>query len=249
MTKERLLTFIGFLLLVVGWHIASLYMHELILSSPKDTFLALWKILDTDYFKKHFWVSMQRVSLGLFIGCVAGFVLGIIAGLYKEVRCLLEPIRWLLMSLPPIILVVLSMLWFGMGSTMAIFIISMVTAPIVYINIYKGIDMVDEHLIEMAQIYNFSLWTKLTTIYVPAIVTPLSATMVMIIDAGARMVVMAELLGTNNGIGFVVGEARSNLEIPLLFAWILMVIIVVAIVEFGVLHPMHNYLMRWKNEK
>ncbi len=224
-------------------------MHKLIIASPYDALKALSHIIGTDEFNEHFWVSIKRVSVGLSIGAVGGFVLGVIAGLFKKIRYLLEPLRWLLMSIPPVILVVLAMLWFGMGSVMTIFIISLVTAPTVYINTYKGIDMVDEEIIEMADIYKFSFTSKLIHIYIPSIVSPLSAALVTITGAGARMVVMAELLGANSGIGFVIGETRSNLEIPQLFAWVLTIITVVGLFEFGMLRPLHNHLMKWKDER
>lgn len=245
-SRERLLTAVGFLMLLLGWQLLSLTMHELIISSPYDAVTSLWRMLGTETFSEHFFVTLKRISVGIVLGGLSGFALGLIAGLNKDIKYLLEPLRWLIMSIPPVIVVVVAMLWFGMGSTMAIFIVSVIVAPTVYINTYKGIEMIDSHLLEVAHVYKFNFFMRLKDIYAPAIAGPLSAALVMITCQGARTVVMAELLGANDGIGFAIGENRENLEIPDLFAWVLTSLAIVAVFEFILFKPIQNHFMRWK---
>ncbi len=221
-------------------------MHEIVLASPIQATVALWDMVQTPNFFEHFLVTLKRVSIGILIGGFAGFSLGIIAGLNRDIKSLLEPLRWLLMSVPPVVVVVLAMLWFGMGSTMAVFLISVLVAPTIYINTARGIEMVDEDLVEVAKIYKFSFFTLLKDVYTPAIAGPLSAAIVLGTCQAARVVVMAELLGANEGVGYMVGFTRSNLEIPQLFAWVLTTLFIVAIFEFILFRPIQNYFVRWK---
>lgn len=244
--KENLLITTGFFLLLAGWQLLSVFMHDLIISSPSEAITSLYDLIVDARFNEHFFPSLKRITLGIFMGSAAGFGLGVVAGLNNNIRYLLEPLRWLLMSIPPIILVVLGMLWFGMGSTMVVFIISIVIAPVVYISTCKGIEMVDTSLVEMTRIYGFSFLMRLRHLYLPAIIGPLSAALVIITGSAARMVVMAELLGANNGIGFAIGDARSNLEIPELFAWVVSVIAIVAMFEFVFLKPLQSHFSKWK---
>ncbi len=234
------------MLLLVGWQILSLNMHAIVLASPMQTITSLWVMLQTPYFFEHFSITLMRVSIGLLIGGFVGFFLGIIAGLSRDIKCLLEPLRWLTMSIPPVVVVVLAMLWFGMGSTMAIFLIAVLIAPTIYINTARGIEMVDKDLVEVARIYKFSAFTILKDVYTPAIAGPLSAAIVLGTCQAARVVVMAELLGANEGVGYAIGFTRSNLEIPQLFAWVLTTLFIVAIFEFILFRPIQNYFTRWK---
>ncbi len=234
------------MLLLVGWQILSLNMHEIVLASPIQATTALWEMIQTPYYFEHFLVTLKRVSIGILIGGFAGFFLGIVAGLNRDIKCLLEPLRWLTMSVPPVVVVVLAMLWFGMGSTMAIFLISVLVAPTIYINTARGIEMVDKDLVEVAKVYKFSPLTILKDVYTPAIAAPLSAAIVLGTCQAARVVVMAELLGANEGVGYAIGFTRSNLEIPQLFAWILTTLFIVAIFEFILFRPIQNYFVRWK---
>lgn len=241
--RERLLTAAGFVMLLAGWQVLSLNMHEIILASPAQTISALWNMLGTSYWIDHSLITLHRISLGIALGGTGGFVLGLGAGLSKDIKCLLEPLRWLIMSVPPVIIVVLAMLWLGMGSNMAIFIVSVMVAPNIFINTAKGIEMVDKNLVEMSHLYKFNFFMLVKDVYIPAIAGPLSAAVVMVTCQGARVVVMAELLGANDGIGYALGVTRSNLEIPELFAWVLTSLAIVGVFEFILFQPIQNRFM------
>ena len=246
-SRERILTAVGFLLLLAGWQVLSLTMHQIILASPLQALSALWNMLGTSYVSGHFLLTLKRISIGIVIGGVFGFALGIVGGLNRNIKFILEPLRWLIMSMPPVIVVVLAMLWFGMGSTMVVFIVSLLVFPNVYLNTVKGIEMVDQNLLEVSQLYRFNFFMLIRDVYTPAIIGPLSAAVVLITCQGARVVVMAELLGANDGIGYALGVTRSNLEIPQLFAWVLTSLGIVAVFEFILFRPLQNRFMRWKS--
>lgn len=245
-SHATLFTFFGVILLFFFWQVASVLMHSLIIASPKDTLIALYRMFGTEFFHEHFSVSLKRIFIGVSIGAMAGFALGIIAGLYENVKNLLEPFRWVLMSIPAVVVVVMAMLWFGMGTSMVVFITSVLLSPIVYVNTIKGMEMTDDNILEMAEIYRFSLWMKLKNIYVPAIIAPLSAAMAIVMGNGVRVVILSEVLGTNEGIGYALSSARTNLQVPELFACVFLSLIIVGLFEYLMLRPVQNYLLKWK---
>lgn len=245
-SRKFLFSFFGFLLLITGWHIMSLFMHSIVIASPYNAFMSLCEITVTERFQNYLWVTTQRIFMGIFWGGLTGFVLGLLAGLKEDIKSLLEPMRWTLMSVPPVVVVVLAMLWFGMGSTMVVFITGLLLMPVVYVNTVKGMEMVDEGLIEMAHIYKLSLWLRLRHIYIPAITSPLIAAMVILIGSGVRVVLLAELLGTSEGIGYAMSMASTTLEISELFAYVIVGIGIVGITEFLILKPIQDYVLRWK---
>lgn len=244
--REAILTTVGFLSLLLAWQVASMNMHALILASPYQAVTTLWGIMKTPDFTHHFFTTLRRISAGLMIGGSVGIMLGFAVGLNKDLKCLLEPLRWLIMSVPPIVIVVLAMLWFGMGTTMVVFMVALMVAPAIYVNTYKGIEMVDRNLVEVSQLYKFTAVMRIRDVYLPAIIGPLSAAAIIVTCQAARTVVMAELLGAYAGIGYVIEEARSDLEIPTLFAWVLTSLAIVAFFEFVIFKPIHNYLVRWQ---
>jgi len=245
--KKLIFSFLGFVLLLLVWQIASIFMHEIIIASPYQAFSELLNMFKTNRFWEALFITFKRAVIGITFGSIIGFILGVFSGLNQNIKNLFEPMRWMIMSISPIIVVVIAMLWFGMGSKMVIVITAILLAPIVYVNTIKGIEMVDERLIEMSNVYKYSIIQKLKHIYIPALVGPLSVAMTIVITSGMRIIVLAELLGTNNGIGYEISFARTNMNTPELFAWVIVTLSFVGMAEYLIFKPVENYLLRWKN--
>ncbi|MNZ36152.1 putative aliphatic sulfonates transport permease protein SsuC [compost metagenome] len=150
------------------------------------------------------------------------------------------------MATPPVVVVVLAMLWFGLGSAMVVFISVLMLAPGMYVNTVKGMLMVDHDLLEMARVYRFGAWQKLRHLYVPALTAPLGAALLIATCGGVRLVVMAEVLGAESGAGFALANARSTFDSAGLYAWTLLILLLVAGLEFALLQPLQRRMGRWQ---
>jgi NitT/TauT family transport system permease protein len=150
------------------------------------------------------------------------------------------------MSIPPVIVVVLAMLWFGLGSTMVIFITMLMMAPGMYVNTLKGMQLVDRSLVEMTHVYRFGHWMRLRHLYLPALTAPLTAALLIATAGGVRLVVMAEVLGAESGAGYALANARSTFDSGQLYAWVLLVLLLVAALEFALLQPLQRRLTQWQ---
>lgn len=246
-TPGALYSAFGVLLLIFFWQLASGHMSGLVIAPPADTLRALYRILSrTDFLSSHFLVSIQRLFLGIAFGVAAGFGLGIPAGLSRPFRLMLEPFRWVLMSIPAVVVIMVALLWFGMGSAMVVFITSLLLSPVVYVSTIEGMHSVDRDLVEMAEIYRFSLWMKIRDIYLMSIAVPLASGMAIVIGNGIRIVVLAEVLGAHEGLGYVLSSARTNLDIAELYALVLLSLLIVGITDFCMLKPVLNKIMRWR---
>lgn len=247
-SRKALFSFLGLALLVGLWQTAAMVMSRLIISSPIDAGQALSRMISDPVFVwDHFLITLQRVLSGVLLGSAAGFSLGIIAGLYQEVKYMLEPLRWLLMSIPAVVVVVVAMLWFGMGSTMVIVISSVFLTPVVYVSTVKGMEELDDNILEMAQVYRFPFLMKIKNIYLPSITAPLCSALVLVVCNGVRVAILAEVMGANEGIGFRLAYARVNLDIPDVFSCVLLCLVLVGGLEFLLLRPLQNYLLRWRS--
>lgn len=245
-SRATVVRLIGVVVILIGWQAATWSLGELAIASPYQTITTFFTMVPGDYFTDNFFITMKRLFIGVGIGSLIGFSLGILAGLYDDVKNFLEMFIWILMSVPPVVVTVLAMLWFGMGSNMVVFIVSLMLLPFVYINVLKGMELVDETLIEMSEIYHYSFTMKLFHLYIPAISAPLLAAMNIVFGNGIRVVVLAELLGAFDGIGYAIGISRSNLEVAELFSWVLATLLIVAFFQYILLKPAQEYFLRWK---
>jgi NitT/TauT family transport system permease protein len=237
---------LGIIAVLLVWQILSMTLSEIIVASPSATFAALGRLASDGSLWRQFGNSLLRLLIGLGAGSVVGVSLGITAGLNKRVQLFLEPLRWVVMTVPAIIILVLAMLWFGVGSTPVIFMTAVITLPITYVNTLEGMLAVDARIIEMAQVYKIPSNIRLREIYLPGIGSAVMAGLTLASGVGVRASILAEFLGARNGIGHSLFLSWTFLDTPALFAWILVTFALLGIVEFGVLKPVRDYLMRWK---
>ena len=235
-------------LFLTAWQALSIVFHEIIIASPADTFLSLIQMVQTVDFWKNVGITVERFGLSLLFGSLVGFGLGLVAGLNKKMRWLFEPFRWSLMTMPPVVLVVVSMIWFGMGSIQTIFVTALLIIPIIYVNTIEGIEAVDANILEMGRVYKANSRMLLKEIYLPGIGGPVLAGLTLSAGLGIRIVVLAELLGAFSGIGYEFSLARTNLDTPALFAWIMVCLFLGGFVDLGILNPIRDHIMRWKEE-
>lgn len=237
---------LGIVLLLLAWHFTAVHLGPLLMATPVQTARALAVLVTSDAFHHHAITSLFRILAGVGLGIATGFTLGLLAGRFARLRALLEPLRWLLMSVPGVIVVVLAMLWFGMGTAMVVFITLVLIAPGMYVNTLKGLLLVDPALLEMARVYRFGRWRQLRHVVLPALTAPLCAALLIATCGGVRLVVMAEVLGATNGAGFALANARSTFDAGELYAWVVLVLGLVAVLELGLLRPLQQRLTRWQ---
>ncbi len=236
----------GICLLFICWWLVSLFFDEIIIASPLKTVASLGSMMCTGAFWKSVGISFQRFALALLLGSFIGFAFGLAAGLNDAVRWLFEPFRWILMTIPPPVVVVVSMIWFGMGSVQTVFVTTVLIMPIMYLNTLAGIDAVDQQLVEMAGIYRAPGTMLLRDLYIPGVGAHVLAGLSLAAGMGVRIVVLSELLGAYSGIGYEFSLARTNLDTPALFAWVMVCLILGGGLEICILNPMRNHIMKWQ---
>lgn len=241
----------GYGLLGIGlffliWQILSEITTEIIIASPLSSLLMLVQMAQTSFFWKALGITLARFGISIFLGTSLGFLLGLFAGLKPNIKRLFEPIRWSLMSMPPVVVVSIGMIWFGIGGGQTIFVTSLLILPIMYVSTIEGVEIIEPGLLEMAWVYRANSFQILRHIYLPGMAGPLLSGMILSAGLGIRLIVLAEVLGANTGLGYEFSVARMNLDSPAIFAWILVCLIVVGLFEFGFMGPARMHIMKWK---
>jgi NitT/TauT family transport system permease protein len=157
--------------------------------------------------------------------------------------------RWALMGVPPVVVVTISMIWFGIGGVQTIFVAAILILPIMYVNTVEGIEAIDSRILEMGRMYKTPAPMMLREIYLPGISSPALAGVTLAAGLGIRIVVLAEVLGAFSGIGYEFSLARINLETPKLFAWVIVCLLLVGLFEWAILSPAKERIMGWRKEQ
>jgi NitT/TauT family transport system permease protein len=90
------------------------------------------------------------------------------------------------------------------------------------------------------------LWLRLRHLYIPALTAPLSAALLIAVNGGIRLVVMAEVLGADSGVGHALANARATFDSTELYAWVLLILAFVGVLELALIQPLQRTLGRWQ---
>ena len=237
---------LGVIALLVLWELLSLWVDPVFVASPVDTAKALGQLAADGSLGTQLLITLKRLVIGLAIGAGLGWIVGLVAGLEPRLRSFLEPVRWVGMTIPAVIIAVMALLWFGLGDFAVIFVVAMITAPSMYVNTMAGVLAIDPRLVELGRVYRFSRRLMLTEIYLPGSASPALAGLTLATGIGVRAVILAEVLGAVSGIGHSFNRAKSYLETPEVFAWIVLLLVLMALLEFGILRPLRRRVLRWR---
>lgn len=235
-------TCIGILLI---WTVLSFNFPSILIPSPYETLVALWKITITGELLQQFYLTMIRMSIGLLIGMTFATICGLLAGRFAVIYEIFRPIISFLLGIPPIILVVVAMVWFGTNSIIPVFVVSILVIPTFYINIANGCRQIDSQLLQMATVYQKSNWQKFRFIILPSLMIPFLTACSLAAGGAVRITIMAELLGTSNGVGAALTMARININTDKVFAWTFISVLTIIAIDIFILNPLKVKMMKW----
>ncbi|MGM7634275.1 ABC transporter permease [Bacillus sp. Hm123] len=247
-SKSRSIQLISIFALLTAWYIISLFFPSILIPSPYETACAIWEITRTGQLFEQLSISLVRMIIGFTIGAIIAISLGIMAGLNETIYEAFRPVTAILMGIPPIILVVLALVWFGTNSSIAIFVVSILIFPTFFLNIANGFRQMDQQLLDMAKVYQKSKWVLLKDIIFPSLMVPLFTACSIAFGSAVRTTVMAELLGASDGIGASLSMARININTDVVFAWTVISILLIIGIDYLILKPMKEKLFQWSGD-
>lgn len=153
--------------------------------------------------------SLWRVIAGFVVGAGLALPFGLAMGASDTMYRYLNPLLQVLRPIPPIAYIPLSILWFGLGNPPAIFLIALGAFFPVLINTIAGVRAVDSIYLRAARNLGASQMTIFRRVILPA-ATPYILSGVRIgIGTAFIVVIVAEMIAVNNGLGFRILEARE----------------------------------------
>ncbi|TKT75872.1 ABC transporter permease [Aquamicrobium sp. LC103] len=184
-------------------------------SAVLDTFVQLY---ETGLLWKHLLPSLQRLFVGAFLGIAAGVSLGVMIGLFSLVRAGLVPLVAALFPIPKIALLPLFVIWFGIDEASKYALIAFGTFTPTVVATYGAVDNVDRSLIRMGQSFGLSWWSIVRKIVLPGAFPAILSGLRVSISIAIILLVAAEMLGAEYGVGSYILEAGALYDLERLFA-------------------------------
>ncbi len=216
-----------FALLLLAWEMASRarLIDPLFLPAPSQIWKALEAMTASGELASHLAASLLRISAGWLIGTAAGVVLGGLIGLSWLGRSTGLPFISALFPVPKIALLPLLILWFGIGEASKIATIALGVFFPMAVSTYAGIDNVQRNLIRMAQSFNVPFAKIIVDVVIPSMLPSILSGFRISASIALILVVSAEMIGANTGIGALLLTSGNLMQTDQLMAGIVAIAI------------------------
>jgi ABC-type nitrate/sulfonate/bicarbonate transport system permease component len=162
--------------------------------------------------------SLGRMLAGFALAVGGGVALGALLGFSRTLSTALDPVLQFLRALPPPALIPVSLLVFGAGDSAKVFLIALGAVWPVLLNTVDGVRGVDRTAMDMARSYRVPAHARLTRLVLPAALPRIFAGARTALGIAIILMVVSELIGADNGVGYVVQLAQRGFDIPEMWA-------------------------------
>ncbi|CCE03082.1 putative ABC transporter, permease protein [Bradyrhizobium sp. STM 3809] len=196
--------------------------NPLFLPTPLGILRALYRLAESGALWQHLSASLLRILSGWALGTASGIVVGFAIGLWRIARSIGITFVSALFPIPKIAVLPLLILWLGIGEQPKIATIALGVFFSTTISVYSGVDAVPRNLIRMAQSFDVPFPTIVRKVIWPGALPSILAGFRITASVALMLVVSAEMIGAETGIGTFVLQAGNLMQTDQLMAGILM---------------------------
>ena len=238
---------LGFLVL---WQISPAlgWTDPAVLPPLDQIIVALWNGVVSGPLVGDITISLQRSGLAFGAAVLIGVPLGLLMGQIRGVERSLDPILQLFRQTSALALYPVFILLLGLGETSKVFVIFWATLFPVLLATTDGVKQVDAKLIEMARVYGANRLTTFRRVVLPGSLPSIFVGLRLSATTELLLLIAAEMIGANKGVGFQVMNAQYNFQIPLMFAAILLLAVLGLSANYALV-LLQKRLCRWSDVK
>jgi len=193
----------------------------------------------------HIGESLYRIGLGWAIGTTAGLAIGLAMGIFSVARAIGIPITAAIFPIPKIALLPLFILWFGIGESSKVATIALGVFFPTVISAYSAVDNVPRNLIRMGQSFGVPASSIVAKIVLPGAMPGILAGFRISTSIALILVVAAEMIGADYGIGAFILAAGNLMQTDQLIAGVVMLSLLGLAISV-VLGMLERRLLRWR---
>jgi NitT/TauT family transport system permease protein len=234
------------LLVGIGWEVMARSARNPLVPDVATIFSKFFEIVGNGLAVEELSATLVRVLVGLAAAFPVAVALGIASGRSDRVRRLFDPILLLGLTIPSLVWALLCVIWFGLGLTSPVVTVVLASVPVLSLNIQQGAAAISSDLLEMAHIYRFSRGDRLMYLWLPGIAPYLLAGWRLGLSHAWKVVVLVEMFGMPNGVGYQISYEFGSHDVAGVLAWTLVFAVALSIIEFGLLKNIERFSTRWR---
>jgi NitT/TauT family transport system permease protein len=233
-------------LLLAAWFAGSHIVGVRLLPEPQTVGLAIVQEARSGALAFNLGVTLARVAASFTMAMALGAVIGLAMGRVPIFDRLADPWLVMLLNLPALVIIVLAYVWAGLTETAAIAAVALNKLPIATVTVREGARALDRTLDEMATVFRMGRWVRLRHVILPQLAPYLAAAARSGLSLVWKIVLIVELLGRPNGVGFEIGVAFHLFDVTRILAYALAFVAVMLAIETFLVQPFERYISRWR---
>ena len=230
---------------VLLWWMVYLLFPRL-MPGPLSTFRDAVRLLSDGTFFFHMFQSLRRVFVGAAFAMVFSVAVGIYMGTVVMGERFFQPLVVLGLTIPGLMWALIAVMLFGINEIASYFAVAVTIFPMLVINIWAGVKALDKELIDMSHVFHFSPWMKISQVIIPQLVPNIFAAMRYGLGLAWKVVVVVEMFGTSNGVGYQVMKAYQVFDMESVIAWTLTFVVAMIFIEYAMINLLERRLTAWR---
>ena len=232
------------LLIVWQWSSSAGILPSRFLPSPRAVVSSFIELSASGELWMHVRVSTLRALAGFAVGGGLGLLLGLLTGSLHWAETLLDTTIQMVRNIPPLALIPLVILWFGIDESAKLFLLSLGVFFPVYLNTFHGIRSADQGLIEMARSYGLSGWPLYRDVILPAALPSILVGVRFSLGLVWVLLIVAETISAQAGIGYMTMNAREFLQTDVVLVGVLLYALLGKLADL-LSRGLEKYCLRW----
>lgn len=238
---------LSLLLLFLLWEVAArIAGNPRLMPGPLAVLTTLGRELVAGELLLHLGMTLWRVAASFTLAMTLGMVLGILLGRSRACDAIGGPWVIFFLNLPALVVIVLAYVWIGLTETAAVTAVAINKIPNVTVTIREGVRAIDSDLMAMARIFRIGRGRTLRHVILPQLAPYVLAASRTGLALVWKIVLVVELLGRSNGVGFEIGTRFQLFDVTGILAYALAFVAIVQTIEWLVLQPLERRANAWR---
>ena len=243
-TAGRVLSLAAFLGLWWAWAVVA--GKPALLPAPPAVLGFAWRATLSGAMPRNMALTGLRVAAAFSVSMLTGTAVGYLAGRSLRADALIDPWLVILLNLPVLVVVVLCYIWIGLNDVAAVLAVALVKMPTVMVTVREGARALDPGLDELAAVYRLPLRQRVRRVIGPQLAPYLAAAGRSGLSISWKIVLIVELLGRPNGVGFALDELFQTFNVAGILAYGFAFAALMLLVESFLLRPWEHHANAWR---
>lgn len=242
--RRLALAVLPLLVLFLLWQFAAMLLNDSRFPSVFEVCASLRGHLLEGDMLHHLLVTMVRVLLSFIIAMALGVVIGMMMGAFPRLNAAGDAILILALNVPALVTIILCYVWFGLIEAAAIAAVAINKIPTVVVMVREGARVVDQDLLAVAKVFRVAPARYFFKVYLPQLYPFIMASARSGLSLIWKIVLVVELLGRSDGVGFQLGSFFQFFDIASILAYTLAFAAIVLLLEGLIMRPLDRYIAR-----